>query len=223
MAIVTISEAVLQRIPKFKLGVIQYHNIAVSASPQMLRGRFHLFQEQLKLEFEGKKPADDASIREWRSIVKTFGTDPSRYRHSAEALLRRVIKGNFVQSVNSAVDATNLLSLQYKIPFGIYDQDKLAFPIQLDVGGGQDAYEALNGRDYHLANKLMLRDEKGPFGSPFVDSKRSSVSNQTANGLHIVYLLPTMGAEEAKKQLDAIAKLFHSLHGGDYQSELIEG
>ena len=30
MAIVTISEAVLQRIPKFKLGVIQYHNIAVS-------------------------------------------------------------------------------------------------------------------------------------------------------------------------------------------------
>lgn len=222
MVHVSVSESIFQRIPRYKLGVIHYSNIVVSSSPQMLRGRFHLFQEHLKFEFEGKKAAEDSAIREWRTIAKTFGVDPSRYRHSAEALLRRVTKGNFIQSVNSAVDVTNLLSLQYKIPFGMYDLDKLAVPIQLDVGTEQDRYEALNGRTYNLANKLMLRDEKGAFGSPFVDSKRTSVSEITTNGLHIVYILPSIETSEAMKQLQAIANLFCSLHGGDYTPQLIE-
>lgn len=223
MVHVSISRAIFQHVPRFKLGVIHYNNIVVSSSPQMLRGRFHLFQEHLKFEFEGKKVAENSAIQEWRTIVKTFGIDPSRYRHSAEALLRRVTKGKFIQSINSAVDVTNLLSLQYKIPFGMYDLDKLATPVQLDIGAKQDEYEALNGRIYNLTNKLMLRDDKGAFGSPFVDSKRASVSENTKNGLHIVYLLPSVKASNATAQLHAIADMFCSLHGGDYTPQLIEG
>lgn len=219
---VTVAKTIFQHIPQFKLGVIHYTNIVVSVSPQMLRGRFQLFQEHLKFEFEDKKPSDDPAIQEWRTIVKKCGSDPSRYRHSAEALLRRVVKGNFLTSVNSAVDVTNLLSLQYKMPFGIYDLNKLALPIQLNIGTEKDAYEALNGRTYHLTNKLMLQDKKGPFGSPFVDSKRSSVSIQTTNGLHIVYLLPSTELTQAKKQLKAIANMFSSLHGGEYHIQLIK-
>lgn len=223
MVHVSISETIFQHVPQFKLGVIHYDNIVVSESPQMLRGRFQLYQEQLMLEFDGKTVSQETTINEWRSIVKMLGADPSRYRHSAEALLRRVTKGHFIHTVNSAVDVTNLLSLQYKIPFGIYDCKQLEGSIRLQIGTKQDTYEALNDRTYSFANKLVLLDENGPFGSPFVDSKRSRVTEKTTRALHIIYIKPSLESSEAKKQLEAVAHVFYSLHGGDYTHDLIEG
>lgn len=219
----SISKAVTEKIPQFKLGVIHYRNTVVSDSPQMLRGRMQLLQEQLKLEYEGTKAAEIHEIQQWRQIVKTLGVDPSKYRHSAEALMRRVLKGDFLSSINSAVDVTNLLSLQYKIPFGIYDVSKLEPPIHMNIGTENDEYEALNGRNYHLVNKLMLADKRGAFGSPFVDSKRTSVTDETTECLQIVYLLPSVEKTEAYKQLETIAHTFYSFHGGDYEYHLIEG
>lgn len=219
----SISESIVEQIPQFKLGVIHYHNIVVGNSPPMLRGRFQFFQEQLKLECEGIKVAEHQEIQQWRQIVKTFGVDPSKYRHSAEALLRRVTKGESIPSINSAVDMTNLLSLQFKIPFGIYDVSKLKPPIQMYIGTANDEYEALNGRTYHLVNKLTLADKQGAFGSPFVDSKRTSVTDKTTECLQIVYILPSVDKTSAHKQLETIAHLFYSIHGGDYEYRLIEG
>lgn len=219
----SISKAIAEKIPQFKLGVIHYRNIVVSDSPQMLRGRMQLLQEQLKLEYEGTKVAEIHEIQQWRQIVKTLGVDPSKYRHSAEALMRRVTKGDFLPSINSAVDVTNVLSLQYKIPFGIYDVSKLELPIRMYIGTENDQYEALNGRNYHLVNKLTLADKRGAFGSPFVDSKRTSVTDETTECLQIVYLLPSVNKMNANQQLETIAHTFYSFHGGDYEYQLIEG
>jgi len=219
----SISNQIVEKVPQFKLGVIHYRKIVVSDSPQMLHSRMQLLQEQLKLEYEGTKLAVIDEIQQWRRIVKTLGVDPSKYRHSAEALMRRVMKGDFLPSINSAVDVTNLLSLQYKIPFGIYDVNKLQPPIQVYIGAEHDEYEALNGRMYHLVNKLTLADKHGAFGSPFVDSKRTSVTDETTECLQIVYLLPSIDNTKANRQLETIAHTFYSFHGGDYEYQLIEG
>ena len=44
---INIEENLFQRIPDLKLGIIHYTKITVSESPQMLKGRLQLFQEQL--------------------------------------------------------------------------------------------------------------------------------------------------------------------------------
>lgn len=221
MVNITVSPSIYASCPQFKLGVIQYQQIIIGNSPQMLRGRFQLYQENIKFDFLDQSVTADPTIQEWRSIVKAFGVDPSRYRHSAEALLRRVKSGHHIHFVNSAVDVTNLLSLQYKIPFGIYDLAQLTGPIELKIGTSDDKYEALNGRTYNLKNKLMLNDHSGPFGSPFVDSTRSSVTELTKQALHIVYIQPSLAQPEAKRLLSAVANMFVSLHGGDCRIQLI--
>lgn len=218
---IIVSPSIYASCPQFKLGVIQYQQIMIGNSPQMLRGRFQLYQENIKFDFLDQSVTADPAIQEWRAIVKAFGVDPARYRHSAEALLRRVKNGQHIQSVNSAVDVTNLLSLQYRIPFGIYDLARLSEPIELKIGNPDDNYEALNGRTYNLNNKLMLNDQAGPFGSPFVDSTRSSVTEHTRQALHIVYIQPSLAKTEAKRLLNAVADMFVSLHGGDRRIQLI--
>lgn len=204
-------------IPDFKIGVIQYNNIEVGPSPQMLKGRLQLFQESIFFELEDKNITSLDGIEEWRSVFKKTGKDPNRYRHSAEALYRRVKKHNFLHSVNSATDLNNFFSLQYQIPLGIYDTDLLSGDINIRVGAENEEYIGLNGRSNSLHNLIITADNHGPFGSPFVDSQRCAMTETARNAVHIIYLRPSISEEEAIKMVASLSKMFIQIHGGEAQ------
>lgn len=210
-------------IPNFKIGLINYRNIEIGAAPQMLKGRLQLFQESLFFELEDKNVTDYEGIREWRAIFKKTGKDPNRYRPSVEALYRRVKKQQFLHSVNSATDLNNFFSLQYEIPLGIYDLDQLSGDVSMRLGAEGEEYSGLNGRVNNLHNLILTADEQGPFGSPFVDSNRSAVSESTKNALQIVYLKPSMDTAEAEKMVHSLMNMFTQIHGGEAHFKVIEG
>lgn len=212
---IQISQKIKQLVNDFQLGVVHYQNIQVSESPQMLKGRLRLFQESLYFDYADKKITEIPAINEWRKLFKTIGTDPSRYRPSSEALYRRVQKQQYLDYVNSAVDLNNFLSLQYQIPLGIYDVKQIKGNVSIEIGTDQATYLAINGRDVSMAKKLVSVDENGPFGSPYVDSKRTAVSTSTTDALHLVYLQPSQTKADAAQLLQALAKMFTQIHGGE--------
>ncbi|NMH71461.1 hypothetical protein HF078_00010 [Bacillus sp. RO2] len=197
-----------------KYGIIMYNDISVSSSPQMLKGRIRLFQESLHLDLEDKDMKDIPGVAEWRSVFKETGIDPSRYRPSVEALYRRIKKGQFLEPFNSAVDLNNFFSMKYEIPFGIYDAEKIVGDVTVAVGDETASYEGLNGREIKLAKMLHTRDEVGPFGSPFVDSRRTAVSEESTSAMHVVYFKPSMENAECEEMLAAISEMFLQVHGG---------
>lgn len=210
----TIDPQINEILSDFKIGVIHYNNITVSDSPQMLKGRLQLFQEQLYFDLEEKDLTDFPGLLEWQLIWKALGADPSRYRPSAEALYRRVKKQNYLSTVDSAVDMNSFLSLQYEIPLGLYDADKLEGDVEIAVGTSADRYEGLNNRVNTLTGILVSKDAEGPFGSPYVDSKRTAVTQQTKNALHIFYLRPSMDRDTALQLLTAASNMFTGINGG---------
>ncbi|WML32200.1 phenylalanine--tRNA ligase beta subunit-related protein [Neobacillus sp. OS1-32] len=208
-------------IPHFKVGVIDYRNITVGDSPQMLKGRIQLFQESIYFELENKNVTELPGIQEWRSIFKTTGKDPNRYRHSAEALYRRVKKKNYLSSIQSATDLNNFFSLQYQVPMGIYDQDLLVGPVEIRLGAENEEYLGLNGRTNSLNRLIISSDQNGPFGSPFVDSERTAVTTNTKNALQIIYLRPSTDTEEAKKLTESIMNMFTQINGGEASYQIL--
>ncbi|MCM3617154.1 phenylalanine--tRNA ligase beta subunit-related protein [Sutcliffiella horikoshii] len=211
---VIVADNVTEKLSFAKFGIIVYRDITVGSSPQMLKGRIRLFQESVHLDLEDKEMKDIPGIAEWRSVFKDTGTDPSRYRPSIEALYRRIKKGQFLEPFNSAVDLNNFFSLKYEIPFGIYDVSKLDGDVTLAVGDDSASYEGLNGREIKLINMLHTSDGGGPFGSPFVDSRRTAVSEGTNSALHVVYFKPSMEVSECEEMLAAISEMFLQVHGG---------
>ncbi|EGA89771.1 hypothetical protein GPDM_08905 [Planococcus donghaensis MPA1U2] len=211
----TIDPQINETLSDFKIGVIHYNNITVSDSPQMLKGRLQLFQEQLYFELEDKEITDFPGLLEWQLIWKALGSDPSRYRPSAEALYRRIKKQNYLAAINSAVDMNSFLSLQYEIPLGLYDADKVEGDIEIAVGTSTDRYEGLNNRINTLTGILVSKDAQGAFGSPYVDSKRTAVTEQTKNAVHIFYLRPSMAKDTALQLLTAASNMFTTINGGD--------
>ncbi|MCD7035109.1 hypothetical protein LRR81_12755 [Metabacillus sp. GX 13764] len=216
-----IDSKIKSRIPDFKIGALFYHHIEIGEAPQMLKGRFRLYQESLYFDLEDKEVGSLSGIAEWRDVFKKTGPDPNRYRPSSEALYRRIKKQQFLEPVNSAVDVNNFFSLKHQVPIGIYDADKLTGPISITIGDENASYAALNGRDVSLSGKLHSADSSGAFGSPFVDSKRSAAGEQTKNALQLVYLRPSMEEDEAKEMLQSLSDMFIQVHGGTSEIEVI--
>jgi len=219
--IVKLDDSLLQIEPTLKIGIIHYTKIVVTSSPQMLKGRLQLFQEQLFFELEEKAVTEFTGIKEWRALWKKFGADPNRYRPSVEALYRRIAKQNYITPMHSAVDLNNFFSLRYEIPMGIYDWKKIQGNVTLALGDEEKNYKGLNGRDNSLNHILTLSDETAPFGSPFVDSVRTAVTEETTDALQIVFLLPSMTIEESQKILESMGAMFTQIHGGDATSTLL--
>ncbi|MED3648244.1 B3/4 domain-containing protein [Halalkalibacterium halodurans] len=215
MTKLTIESSIFERVPSFKIGMITYHNIVVTPSPQMLRGRLQFFQEEVKVATNTTKTVTDyKGIVEWRQTFKQLGIDPSKYRPSSEALYRRIKQGKSLPEIHSAVDVNNFFSLEYECPFGIYDAEKINGDIVLKLGDIGAQYEGLNGRVNAMEGKLVTCDAEGPFGSPIVDSKRTAVTEKTTSAIQIAYLRPSLTDQDTEKLLTAAAHMFVQIHGG---------
>lgn len=141
------------------------------------------------------------SIKAWptvaaaRAAYKALGKDPSRYRPSAEALLRRVVTGKGIYRVSGAVDALNLVSLRTGLSIGGYDADRLAPPLRLDRGG-EEPYDAIGRGALNVAGLPVLYDARGPFGSPTSDSTRTMVTDGTRRFLWVIFGFGGAGSVE---------------------------
>lgn len=218
---ISIDATISRCLPQFSLGVLEYEGSSVSDSPKMLQGRINLFVEMLCLDRSIDAITELDGVRGWRAAFKKLGTDPSRYRPSSEALIRRLLQDNPFFWVNSAVDVNNFLSVHHAIPFGIYDRGTLRGSITCRVGRADDRYVGLNGREMEMTNKLLLADETGAFGGPIVDSVRTKVTEASTNLIQFLFFHEEISQQEAKKILGSTARMFIEVNGGVVANQLI--
>ncbi len=76
-----------------------------------------------------------------RDAYKNLGKDPSRYRGSAEALLRRMLGGKGMYKIDTVVDINNLVSLKTFHPVGSYDLEKIKAPLTFRAGLTGESYK----------------------------------------------------------------------------------
>ena len=76
-------------------------------------------------------PAEIAAVR---TMYKRVGLDPTKTRPSSEALLRRVRKGDSLPRINSMVDVCNWCSLEFQLPYGLYDAAQIDGDVELRIG-----------------------------------------------------------------------------------------
>ncbi len=79
------------------------------------------YQQSYKIEEIKKIPAIEAT----RLAYKKLGKDPNRYRPSAEALGRRVLRGLPLYQIDTLVDLINLVSIRTGYAIGGFDVDKI--------------------------------------------------------------------------------------------------
>ena len=129
-------------------------------------------------------PAEVAAVR---GMYKRVGLDPTKTRPSSEALLRRVRKGDSLPRINSMVDVCNWCSLEFQLPYGLYDAAHIEGDVELRIGRPGESYPGIRKDDVHVAGRIALADASGPFGNPTSDSARTMVTTVTTRALLVVF------------------------------------
>ena len=93
--------------------------------------------EQFRQLFTTQTVKDISAIAATRSVYKACGKDPSRYRPSSEALLRRMLQGKQLYLIDTLVDLINLASITDAYSNGGLDADKCD-GATLTLGGGSE-------------------------------------------------------------------------------------
>jgi DNA/RNA-binding domain of Phe-tRNA-synthetase-like protein len=151
-------------------------------------------------------PPDVTAVR---TMYKRVGLDPTRNRPSSEALLRRVRKGDGLPRINSMVDVCNWCSLEFQLPYGLYDATRIEGPIELRLGRPGESYAGIRKDDVHVGGRITLADAIGPFGNPTSDSARTMVTTATTKALVVVFAPREGSSERLREVLDATSARMH--------------
>ena len=173
-------------LPNLALGCVTARVIVEKHSQAL----WHEIDQHLAHLTASIKPEQTNSIPQiaaMRSAYKALGKDPSRYRGSAEALLRRVLSGKGLYQINRVVDINNLVSLESLNPAGTYDLANIALPIELRIGAASESYKGIGKDLINIESLPVFADAMGAFGSPTSDSERAMVSLETKKILMVVF------------------------------------
>jgi DNA/RNA-binding domain of Phe-tRNA-synthetase-like protein len=143
--------------------------------------------ERARRGFAPESLAEDPTVAAVRALFRAAGCDPTRYRPSSEALLRRLLKGEPLPAIHPLVDLNNCLSVELAVPCAVAAEGAFTPPVTLRAGSAGESFESLRG-PFNLEGKPLLADRQGPFSTPISDSQRIKVRDDTRLAWIAAYL-----------------------------------
>jgi len=182
---ITISQTIKEAFPELTLAIITCEVVNTSTSEGLwseIEAEVLKVSSTFTLQEINKRPQIEAT----RKAYKVLGKDPNRYRPSAEALCRRIVRSIPIYKVSSLVDIINLVSIRSGFSIGGFDSDKIQGDIELRVGTNQDVFEAIGRGLLNVEGLPLYRDKVGGIGTPTSDNERTKISEDTTNLLMIL-------------------------------------
>ena len=174
-----------------------------------------LYEEvRAKYSVDGLK--NDSTVRAYRDFYWKLDIDPTKTRPSGEALLRRVLNGNELPSISTAVDAYNLASMQTIIPISGFDRDTLNPPFHVRFAKHESFTGIGMNKPMFLTEKMVvLTDEKQILCVyPHRDSDCTKIAKQTQNAVIIAYGAPRIGEGQLKGAVEKTLEYIRNVSGG---------
>lgn len=189
MITIQVSDEIRERCPEF-VGAAVFADVDNSQFSSELWQEIDSFIDDYRNRYTIDSIKQMPSIEATRTAYRRCGKDPSRYRPSGEALVRRTLQGKELYRVNTLVDLINLASIAYGYSIGGFDADKIVpdshLSLILGIGREGEPYEGIGRGPLNIAGLPVYRDALGGIGTPTSDHERTKLSLDTTHLLTIV-------------------------------------
>ncbi len=182
---ITISEQITAVCPEFHVAAIVC-DIKNSPYHGGLWQEIYAFCAQFSATYKMEDINQRLPIYATRQAYKKLGKDPNRYRPSAEALCRRILKGQELYRINTLVDLINLVSLKTGYSIGGFDEAKIRGDLILGVGEAGERFEAIGRGLLNIEGLPVYRDTVGGIGTPTSDEERTKITSGTTRLLMLI-------------------------------------
>ena len=155
----------------------------------------------------------DPVVQAYRRFYWRIGIDPTKTRPSSEALVRRLLRGKWPR-INPVVDAGNIASASTLVPIGLYDVERLRFPLSLRLSRGGEVFHPIGGKDVVLEKGVpILVDAEGRVLHlfPHRDSRETMVRSDTRCVLILAAGVPGVEPERLRRAVEETTQLLAAL------------
>jgi len=173
--------------------------------------------EDVKKNYRLETVKDQPILRAYRDFFWRIGIDPTKVRPAAEALIRRILGGKPLPTINTLVDAYNLASIKSCIALGAFDMNNIrgelimrrAKPAEEFLGIGMKSPIQLDGNEIVVGDK-----EKLIAIYPYRDSDETKVTERTKNVLFLSCGVPRISEEKLREASELTAEYVTKFCGG---------
>lgn len=213
---ISASDEIRKNCPAFR-GVAVYAEVTNTTFSEGLWRDINAFTKELTTTTETEDIKAHPAIAATREAYKSCGKDPSRYRPSAEALRRRLMRGLALYQIDTLVDLINLVSLRTGYSIGGFDADKIkGTELVLGVGHADEPFEGIGRGVLNIEGLPVYRDLAGGIGTPTSDNERTKMDLDTRHILAIInaYDGDVIRMEEAAEMTQDLLRKYASSDGG---------
>jgi len=157
---------------------------------------------QVRNDYNLDSVKDHPTFRAYRDFFWSIKIDPTKIRPAAEALIRRILAGKTLPSINTLVDAYNLASIKSRIALATFDADKLEGDLLMRFAEEGERFYGI-GMEKPLILKggeiVVSNEEKLVAIYPYRDADNTKVTEETENVTIVVCGVPGIPKETMEK------------------------
>ncbi|NDV65423.1 B3/4 domain-containing protein [Bacteroides sp. 224] len=215
MFTITVSNEIKEVCPQF-VGAAVYASVKNTSFNEKMWEEIDAFTKELLASTQIEDIKKQAAIAATREVYKKCGKDPNRYRPSAEALRRRLVRNIPLYQIDTLVDLINLVSLRTGYSIGGFDADKIqGTSLELGVGKAGESFEAIGRGILNIEGLPVYRDQIGGIGTPTSDEERTKMRLETTHILAIVNgYSGNTGIKEAAEMIQHLLIQYAESDGG---------
>ena len=224
----TISENIVLNYPELRIAVLIARGVDNKATNDLLEN----FKLKKLKEFLAKHNLEDIKnhpyIKLWRKVYRSFGTSPKKKTPTAEAFLTRVIKTQRLPNINPVVDLYLLAELEYMLPIGGYDLNKIDGNITLRYSEGKEKFVPLGSdkTEETYPGEIVYADKTKILTRRW-NYKDSDITKITHSSTNIVLMSEAPTKEIPTRTLEALLSTLKDYIGqfckGEFKTFIVEG
>ncbi len=210
---ITVEPGLLELFPGLQVLIRRIDGLAVDERNEGLQAFKAEIVEEIKRRYDIATVKDEPVFRAYRDFFWRAGIDPTKARPAAEALIRRVLAGKPIPTINTLVDSYNLASIKTGIALGAFDTGKLRGDLVLRLARGGESFLGIGMAEPITlqGNELVVADEEKLIAVyPYRDADDTKVTAATKGLCLLVCGAPGIGEgaleETARIAMDYIVK-----------------
>ncbi len=221
-----INQRILEKYPAVKIGVLIAEGIRNPNAHEEFNTLTLSLQEEIRKKLSLMTLADHPKIKDWRDAYTKFGAKPKTYKNSVEALLRRILSGEKLPSINSVVDSYNFISVKHMLPAGGDDLDRVEGNITLTFSDGSKKFTLLGSTkpENIPVGEVVYSDDKEILCSKWNwrESDKSKMTPATKNICLVIEGLGATSNEELNEALNELKEVIGKYCGGNLRTYILD-
>lgn len=227
MSDLRVTDRIFELFPDAVLGIVTAHGIDNLSGNDAILDSLRSEERQAREKLAGAAVAEHPHIAPWREAYRKFGAKPKDHPSSIENLVRRVLKGQPLPSINPLVDLYNTVSLRHLVPVGGEDLDRIEGDVLLTLASEDEPPVLLLGEPEPRPPKpgeVIYRDAAGAICRRWnwKEADRTKLTAATQHAFLVIEGLPPIGRDLVQRASEELAALVRTHCGGRVATALAD-